>query len=70
MNSNQNALQHFLRLAFLRTRHMQQELVARTTAQTSEKDQKAQLNKLKILEEIIREQISHEDSNTTTRSSR
>lgn len=70
MNPNQNALQHFLRLAFLRTRHMQQEIVARTSTQTSEKDQKAQLNKLKILEEIIREQLSHEDTNSTARPSR
>lgn len=70
MNSNQNALQHFLRLAFLRTRHMQQELIARTVQPASEKEQKAQLNKLKILEEIIREQLSHEDTSTTTRTSR
>ena len=67
MSPNQQALQHFLRLAFLRTRHMQQEIVAKGTAENS---QKSQLNKLKILEEIIREQITHEDTNTATRASR
>lgn len=67
MNSNQQALQHFLRLAFLRTRHQQQELTSKGALNA---EQKTQYNKLKVLEEIIREQLSNEDLDNTTRSSR
>ncbi len=67
MNPNQQALQHFLRLAFLRTRHQQQELTSKGALNS---EQTTQFNKLKILEEIIREQISHEDSDNTTSSAR
>ncbi len=67
MTPNQQALQHFLRLAFLRTRHQQQELTSKGALNA---EQKTQFNKLKVLEEIIREQLSHEDSDNTTSSSR
>lgn len=67
MNSNEQALQHFLRLAFLRTRHQQQEIVSKGALNA---DQTNQLNTLKILEEIIREQLSHEDIDHPTRTSR
>lgn len=67
MNSNQQALQHFLRLAFLRTRHQQQELTAKGSLTA---EQKNHLNTLKVLEEIIREQLSYEDTDNTTRASR
>ena len=67
MTPNQNALQHFLRLAFLRTRHQQQEVTSKGTLNP---EQKNQHNKLKILEEIIREQLSHEDIDNSASSSR
>ena len=66
MTPNQQALQHFLRLAFLRTRHQQQEITSKGSLNA---DQKTQFNKLKILEEIIREQLS-EDIDSPTRTSR
>jgi hypothetical protein len=67
MNPNQQALQHFLRLAFLRTRHQQQELISKGKLNS---EQATHFNKLKVLEEIIREQISHEDSDHTASASR
>ncbi len=67
MNPNQQALQHFLRLAFLRTRHQQQELTSKGALND---EQKTQFNNLKILEEIIREQFSHEDIDNSASPSR
>jgi hypothetical protein len=67
MNANQQALQHFLRLAFLRTRHQQQELTSKGALNV---EQKTQFTKLKILEEIIREQLSHEDIDNSASSTR
>lgn len=67
MSPNQQALQHFLRLAFLRTRHQQQEIVAKGALNA---DQQNHLNTLKVLEEIIREQLSHEDTDHSTSASR
>lgn len=67
MSPNEQALQHFLRLAFLRTRHQQQEITSKGSLND---EQKTQFNKLKVLEEIIREQLSHEDSDSSTSASR
>lgn len=67
MNSNEQALQHFLRLAFLRTRHQQQEIVSKGALSS---EQVTKLNTLKVLEEIIREQLSNEDTDNSASASR